>query len=397
MHKHTASDVGIVYFGNDWFAENRTSSHHIARLLNEQYPILYVETPGLRAPTATARDLRKLFRKFILMVQPPRQIGERMWHITVPQIPFRKFKMVERVNNWFARFAVRNAIQILRAERLVSWFVVPHPHALACRLGECLTVYYCVDDYASFPGMDAPIVRMMDEDLTRKADLIFAVSQPLVESKRLINPNTVYSPHGVDVALFGKAAQPETEVPGLARGLKHPVIGFFGVIGEWVDIPLMVFLAKARPEWTFLLIGLVSADVSELHRLPNVVFAGSQPYDSLPGWAKAFDVAIIPTLRNQQRMSANPLKLREYLATGKPVVTVSTPATEVFGEAVCLADAPPAFLEGIENELATDSPEKRAKRQALVKNTTWEQRVSEISSRLLAALPSKKPGIAKVA
>ncbi|MGH9583318.1 MAG: glycosyltransferase [Bryobacteraceae bacterium] len=386
MRETKPSEIGIVYFGNDWFGESRTSSHHIARLLSEKYSVLYVDVPGLRAPAGTARDIKKLFRKLMLSLQPPRRIGDRLWHTTVPQIPFRKYKLCRRLNSWFGRFAVCRAVRVIGPKRLISWFTVPHPHALAGQFEESLIVYYCVDDYASFPGMDEHSVKAMDEDLTRKADLVFAVSPPLAESKRLLNPNTVYSPHGVDAALFGKAADPETEVPELARGLKRPVIGFFGVIGPWIDIPLLVFLAKSRPDWTFLLVGFLNTDAGDLKRLPNVVFAGSQPYESLPGWAKAFDIGMIPTLRNRQRMNANPLKLREYLATGKPVVTVSTPATEAFAGAVCLADTPAEFLNGIERELAADSPEKQARRRASVAHATWEQRVREIDSIAMNAL-----------
>jgi glycosyltransferase involved in cell wall biosynthesis len=232
-------------------------------------------------------------------------------------------------------------------------------------------------------------VKEMDEDLTRKADLVFAVSQPLVENKRRLNPNTFYSPHGVDIQLFSRATASETIVPEPARGLDHPVIGFFGVIGQWIDVPLLLFLARSRPEWTFLLVGLVDTDVSELKQLPNVVFVGPQPYLTLPNWAKAFDVGIIPTLRNPQRMNANPLKLREYLATGKPVVTVATPATEVFQDVVCLANTPPEFLQAIEHALATDSPAEQAKRQASVASATWEHRAGEISQIVVKALSMK--------
>ena len=389
MQQENPSDIGIIYFGNDWFAENRTSSHHIARLLTEQYPLLYVESPGLRAPTMGARDIKKLFRKLKASLASPREIGERMWHVTVPQIPFRRFKLFSWVNACFARFIVKRAMRVLRSRRLVSWFVVPHPHALAGLLQEHLTVYYCVDDYASHPGMDVQAVRMMDEDLTRKADLIFAVSQPLVESKRSLNPNTIYSPHGVDAALFARATDPSTIVPDLARGLRHPIIGYYGVIGAWIDVPLLVFLAKSRPQWTFLLIGLISTDVSELRQCPNVTFVGPQPHPTLPNWAKAFDVAIVPMLHNRQVMNANPLKLREYLAAGKPVITVSTPATEVYADGVYLADTHLEFLNGIEHELATDSLERQAKRQALVASSTWEQRVREVNRVVVNALAAK--------
>src|SRR4029450_8258323 len=140
--------------------------------------------------------------------------------------------------------------------------------------------------------------------------------------KRKLNPHAVFAPHGVDVELFGKAQDPATEIPAAARNLQKPVIGYFGSIHEWIDVELIEWLARARPEWTFLLTGHAAVDVAALRALSNVQLIGAQPYHSLPAWAKAFDVAIIPYRMNRQVENANPLKLREYLACGKPVVSV---------------------------------------------------------------------------
>src|SRR6266404_5057432 len=88
----------IVYFGNDWFAENRTSSHHIAKRLAERFPLLYVESPGLRAPKATSRDVKKLWTKLRNAFLLPTSIAGRMWHTTLPQIPFRNVPLVSALN-----------------------------------------------------------------------------------------------------------------------------------------------------------------------------------------------------------------------------------------------------------------------------------------------------------
>src|ERR1700685_1413555 len=88
--KALPAGLSIVYFGNDWFAENRTSSHHIARWLGERFPVLYIETPGMRAPSASRRDFKKLWRKLIRALRPPQRVGESLWVMTMPQIPFRR-------------------------------------------------------------------------------------------------------------------------------------------------------------------------------------------------------------------------------------------------------------------------------------------------------------------
>ena len=348
-------DLSVVYFGNDWFAENRTSSHHIARRLGNLVPVLYIETPGSRSPQTSARDVRKLWRKLARALAPPEKVGERFYVATIPQIPFRRLPLIDGLNRWLGAFLARRAMRQLGFGRRISWFVVPHPGPLAKRLGETLTVYYCIDDYASYPGMDRVAIQTLDDNLTKQADVVFVAPRALLEPKRRLNPNVHFSPHGVDFEMFSQASDAATEVAEEARGLRHPVIGYFGTIGEFVDFDLLEYLAESRPGWTFLFVGFAAADVSRLRRYRNVVFAGPKPYETLPRWAKAFDVAIYPHQVNRQTRHSNPLKLREYLATGKPVVSVVTPETESFSEVVYLAENPEAYLAAIERALREDN------------------------------------------
>lgn len=138
----------IVYFGNDWFGENRTSSHHIARRLGQRFPLLYVEVPGLRAPEVNSRDIAKLGRKLAKTFQSPKPIGPSMWHMTLPQIPYRNAPGVADVNRWFGRRMIRRAVASLGFKKIVTWFLVPHPGFLAGNCGESMSVFYAVDDYS---------------------------------------------------------------------------------------------------------------------------------------------------------------------------------------------------------------------------------------------------------
>jgi glycosyltransferase involved in cell wall biosynthesis len=367
----------VIYFGNDWLAENRTSSHHVASRLAQRLPLLYVDCPGLRPPAATARDLRRLMRKIAETLRGLRLIEPQMWHCTLPQIPFRRSAVLQAVNRGLATLLLRRWIRKLGWRRFISWFVVPHPGFLARRLGEDYVVYYCTDDYSALPGVDRRAVARMDEDLTRRADQVFAVSLQLLACKRALGASVAYAPHGVDFELFAAASDPATLPAPPAAGLPHPIVGYFGVVGEWLDMELLLFLAKSRPQWTFLFVGRAAADVTALRALPNVVLAGPQPYASLPRWAKVFDVAILPYLRNQQVLNANPLKLREYLATGKPVVSVSTPETDRFAHCIWIARSKEEFLACLEAALHEDDPSRGKARQQAVAGQSWEARVAE--------------------
>jgi glycosyltransferase involved in cell wall biosynthesis len=231
----------------------------------------------------------------------------------------------------------------------------------------------------------------MDEELTRRADQVFVASPRLLERKRAAAPTATFSPHGVDAEMFRRASDPATQVAAGARSLRHPVIGFFGVLGEWIDMDLLEYLGSMHPDWTFLIVGRVAADVSRLRKLGNFVFPGPQPYQSLPGWAKAFDVAIIPYQRgNEQILNANPLKLREYLATGKPVVSVPTPEVDRFAQCVRIGSTRQAFLIQIEQALSGDTVAQRQARWEAVKDQSWEARVQEVWQVVEQGLHRKK-------
>ena len=377
---------GIVYFGNDWNAENRTSSHHVAARLAKRVPVLYVDSPGMRAPNASGRDLRKAWRKLTAALRKPEPIHPGFWRCTVPQLPFRRVPGVDAFNRLFGRWAVRRALSSIGIGCRISWFVVPHPGFLAGQLDEDLCVYYCIDDYAAHPGVDAELIGRRDEVLSNRADLLFVAPPALLEGKRTLNPHAHYSPHGVDVDLFRLAGAAETEIPPLARGLSGPVIGYIGSLHEWIDFDLIAWLAKQRPQWTFLLVGHAAADIGELRSLGNVRLAGAQPYSTLPQWAKAFDAAIIPYRLNRQVANANPLKLREYLATGKPVVSVRNPEIEKFSQWVRIADDREGFLQALEQALAEDNPQAAAERIAAVADQTWDRRVDDVLSTVAQAL-----------
>ena len=370
--------LSIIYFGNDWAAENRTSSHHVAERLAARMPLLYIDSPGLRAPTTSRRDMQKLFRKIIDAFRVPQPIGPRMWSISTPQIPFRRLPLVNLLNRLLGRFLVKRAVRRLGFRDLISWFVVPHPGPLAGSFGEKLIVYYCIDDYAALPDVDSEEVARMDENLTRRADQVFVASPTLVEAKKRLNPQTHYSPHGVDVELFAQASDPLYTMAEAAAKLRHPVIGFFGLIEAWIDLELIAYLAASRPQWTFLMIGRLAVDNACVKHLANVVFTGPKPYGTLARWARAFDVAVIPYKRTRQVLNSNPLKLREYLATGKPVVGVPIPETLRFGDCVRIAGSREEFMAAIEHALASDSPADAQRRMAAVAGMSWDARVDEV-------------------
>lgn len=365
----------ILYFGNTWDAENRTSSHHLAHCLAREHQVYYLECPGIRAPTASRRDLRRIVQKLWQSLSGPRQVAAGLKVQTLLQIPLHRFAAVRWLNAWLVWWSVRALMWRHGIRHPVAWFVVPHVASLAGRLGESLSVYYCIDDYASMPGIDPESIRAMDARLTREASLVFVASETLLAAKAAINPHTYHSPHGVDVEHFGQACDGRLETPEDIRELRPPIIGFFGLVERWIDLELVGYLARQRPQWTFLMIGRVAVPEKELPRLSNVHFIGQRPYKTLPHYGRHFDAAIIPYKLAYQVPHANPLKLREYLAMGKPVVSVATPAIEEFADIVGIARNREEFLAKLDTTLQQpDTPEAVLRRIGRVASSSWQAR-----------------------
>lgn len=380
----------FIYFGNDWFAENRTSSHHIAKRLGARFPILYVEVPGLKAPKANPRDMLKVFEKLRMAFQPPQLVAPHFWRMTLPQIPFRRFAAVRAANRAFSQMQIRRAIRRLGFNDAVAWFHVPHPGFLAKRLGEELTVFYCIDEYSKMPFVDGIAVQKMDDDLTVATDIVFACNQNLVDAHRSLNANVHLSPHGVDTELFALANSPDTQIPEELKNLPRPIIGSWGVVDQRIDLPILEHIALARPTWTILLIGHVAVDVSALRRIPNVIFVGVKPYADLPNWAKAIDVCILPYTQTSLNLQSSPLKLREYLASGKPIVAVPLPEAKLLGNVVETAEDGPGFVLAIEKALTENTPELATIRQKAVDGNTWDATVANVLEKLQAELSRRQ-------
>lgn len=390
-----ADEPVFLYFGNDWFAENRTSSHQLARQLARHHTVYYIECPGWRAPNGSARDLKKVFVKLWRFLRGTREVeghpGLRLR--TLFQVPFHRFGLVR----WLNRLIVKTTLRLMMwrhgVRRPITWFHIPHVPYLVGELGERLSVYYCIDDYAAYPGVNPEVVRAMDEETTRRADLVFVASDTLLEGKRELNANTHVSPHGVDVAHFAQALDERTVVPADIASLSGPVVGFFGLIERFIDLDLIDHLAAQRPGWHFVLIGRVAVPEGEVPRRANIHYLGRRPYEELPAYGKRFDAAIIPYRAGDWSYHANPIKLREYLAMGKPVVAVDTPQMRQFADVVTIARDRDEFLAGLDAALA--SPGDIERRLARVRQSGWDRRADEVLRTIRQAAdptPSHQPG-----
>jgi glycosyltransferase involved in cell wall biosynthesis len=167
--------------------------------------------------------------------------------------------------------------------------------------------------------------------------------------------------------------------------VKGPVLGFFGLIHEWIDLELIAALARRRPDWTVVLIGKASVDVGALRELPNVKLLGRRPYESLPGYCKGFTVGLIPFAVNELTRNVNPIKLREYLSAGLPVVSTALPEVQAYSESCHVAGSTEAFIEACEAAVRGDTPELRRRRSDAMARETWQAKIEDLGRAVTAA------------
>jgi glycosyltransferase involved in cell wall biosynthesis len=379
MSEQRQARPAILFFGNDWYAENRTSSHQIARWLARRCRVYYIECPGLRAPKGSRRDFKKLWTKLTRALRRPKPDQAGLHVKTLFQLPFHRFGFVRWLNRVLMVRILRRLIKRENLANPVLWFMLPHVCSVLGQLGEALSVYYCIDDYAALPDVNERAIGRMDELMTRNSSLVFVSSETLLEQKRRLNPNTQVSPHGVDLDHFIQAQSEDVPAPAETAGLPHPIIGFFGLLERWIDLDLIDYLAEKRPSWTFLLIGRVAVSENEVPRRPNIHFIGKRPYEQLPAYGKQFDAAIIPYRLTRQVMHANPIKLREYLAMGKAVVSVATPEISKYADVVCVTHTREEFLAALDEVIARQcSAEQIRRRIERVRSESWDCRLQQV-------------------
>jgi glycosyltransferase involved in cell wall biosynthesis len=171
-----------------------------------------------------------------------------------------------------------------------------------------------------------------------------------------------------------------TPVPPELERLPRPVVGFFGLIADWVDLDLMGAVAKARPDWSIVLVGKVDTDTAPIDGLPNVHLFGWRDYRSLPSWCRGFDVATLPFRVNRLTLAANPLKLREYLAAGLPVVATAIPEAARLQPAVSVGSSAGDFVRAIEGLLARGEVGPSVERSRAMDGESWDAKVEAMSS-----------------
>lgn len=369
----------IVCLGSQSWGSHLCTPQQIMSRLAPSSRVLYVEP--LRSPAW------KMKRAATQSKQPPglREVAPNVWVLTLPSafVPLALYARVPAlrwINHRLMSRWVRQAAEGLGFRDAIAWvYQVTHQGAPLLRQAP-LTVYDCIDEWAG--ATTHPLLQRYLADLDRRmceeADLLFLGSQGLAAPRRALNPRHALVPQGVDLRHFLPPEDPTP--PADIAALPGPVLGLVGVLNrERVDVALLCHLADQRPGWSIALVGPVwdGLDVASLQQRPNIHLLGNKPPHELGRYLAAFDVCLLPYLINDFTRNIFPLKLFEYMASGKPFVATPVPACAEFPRLIRTAEGPAGFLAAVDEALATDDAALRDERIATARANDWDRRAAD--------------------
>lgn len=382
----------------------RQRPQQLALRLARKHELTYVNSVGLRS--ARLSDLRRLAERIGGSASRRRRRADPLtgesapaeiemgppFHVLSPRYaPIIGWPLLDA---WNRRWLSRQLEQYLSGCESILWIGSPSllAESLLERAQPQLVVYDCMDRYAAFHrGPTRRRIERVERAIVRRADLVFATSQGLVQRLRACAPAVELLPNGVDYSRFAVARS--AEPPAWRRKLPGPVVGYHGVLGDWLDYELLAWLADRRRDWSFVVIGPNSSRRSRSFlSQPNVHYLGSVPYAELPGHTVWFDAGLVPFEQNDLTSCVHPIKALEYLAAGLPTVSTRLADLSDLASVVRFAETPCEWLSTIDDCLdpAARSHEQIAARRQAVAGRTWNQLGETIAARLDAALVEAK-------
>ncbi|GAG08945.1 unnamed protein product, partial [marine sediment metagenome] len=245
------------------------------------------------------------------------------WVYSPFTLPVYHLVWARPLNELVLRHQIHRVIHKLGLSEPIIWVACPAACDTAIKIKKNLLVYQRTDPYEEYPNVDRDIIRKYDQKLKALADLTLFVNSSLYKQERSQCKNAFFLDHGVDYDMFAMAEQNPSKPENIAD-IPKPIIGFFGAIDDHTsDIELVEKITDLLPGMSFVFVGEASANCDGLLSKKNVWMLGQKPYEQIPHYGKCFDVAIMPWRQNRWIEACNPIKLKEYLALGKPVV--STP------------------------------------------------------------------------
>src|SRR6266481_5658696 len=372
-----AGESIVCFAGEDWWYHHPHSKNHILKRLAKHNRVLFVNSITMGLPSFGNPDFfHKIRRKFRSYLRWLRKAPEGLWVMTPINVPLYGWSVVRALNRLLLVLQLRLVMFFLNLRRPIVWVAIPTAADLVNSLGAKLLVYQVSDkyDFNEDSALSRAVIRDMDARLKQRAAVVMYSGRKLYEEAEV--HHRYFLEQAVDYERF---ANLPSETPPDIAAIPRPVLGYVGASDSYtMDVPLIEHVARVRPDWHWVFIGAKSNGVRLTAR--NIHFLGTKPYSELPRYYRHIDVCVLPWNQHNTFTSyGSAIKVREYLATGKPVVIsplyeyLQTPGVKIYR-------SPDEFIELVEKALARDTPWERQVRQDAVRNCTWDVRARAVAT-----------------
>ena len=357
--------------------------------------VIFVNSISMGLPSLAHKDLLpRIIRKLRSYAQFARETKEGITVVSPPTIPFFGSRIVRSTNRVLLSAQIGRLARQRNFSDPILWIAIPTAVNMIGCFGEALVIYHVTDkydentmDHATNPAS----IRALHERAIDAADIIFYSSRKLYAEADRGRERSFLLEQAVDFAHWSQVGDGSLEVADVVARIPGPRLGYFGAVESWlIDQDLIKRAAQERPDWQWIFIGLKSRGV-EIEALPNTHFLPSVSYEDLPRYAAGFDVCVLPWETEHAFTSyGSAIKVREYLATGKPVVISPLPEYEPMKDVLRIARSRDDFFRLIEEALNERDPEAGRARQAAVADGTWDARAEWVSELIAQTLAKRK-------
>ncbi len=380
-------NIDIVCFGDsDWWYHNR--GHMDIQLMKQCTMfgrVLYINSIVVRKFNVLEGGMfiRRVKRKLRSIMRGIKPSGvENMMVYSPFSMPVHHIRGARELNAFVMRSQVRHCMRKLNMKKPIIWVACPGAAEVAIKLPHSKLVYQRSDRYEEFPGVDADQMIRYDRLLKAHADLVLYANEEFMTQESSQCRKAIYLDHGVDYKFFADAEQ-DDYIPEEMRQIQHPILGFYGGIdGHTSNITLIEEVADLLPDFSVVLIGSASADVTGLSSRKNVYMLGQKAYEDIPHYGKCFDVCFMPWQQNEWIAACNPVKFKEYLALGKPVVSTYFNELSGYDGFAEIANDANSFALAVRRVLKEDSSELAAARRKRVAGHTWGSKAKLVLENL---------------
>jgi glycosyltransferase involved in cell wall biosynthesis len=377
----------VICFGpGDYHQFNPSCTTHIMHTLHKRgFGVLWVNPIPIGVPSLRRQGgRRRIWMRLKSYMRPMRRVRDRFYTISPIVMPARIGAGDGGWNETLANMQVGMARRMLRIRDPLIWYETPGARFAFDKLVG-IRVYQLSDKYELSRYASPEVAQRLainSYEMVQAADLVLCTAKTYQQELQQMRSDVHYLPHAVDLDLFRR--DPDAKPPADIAAIPRPIIGYFGSLSSSNDQEMLRVVARRHRDWSIVLIGnITGGDWDDLLNLPNVHHLGFKPLSEIAKYGARFDVGVMNWIIDDWMLYVNPLKAREYLALGLPVVSVPIPeVVQTLSDVVYLADTPEVFLRQVERAIAEDSEDRRAARRAFAAEHTWEKYVDFVLQRL---------------